>query len=110
MAQVTMRQMLEAGVHFGHQTRYWNPKMEEYIFSDTATFEIQKYNDRTLNDLDQYNVYARHHSRPINNGIAFGYNDYRYNLNLKELYGTSLLNNIINRLNDLKESTKATWD
>jgi small subunit ribosomal protein S2 len=29
---VTMRQMLEAGVHFGHQTRYWNPKMAEYIF------------------------------------------------------------------------------
>jgi small subunit ribosomal protein S2 len=27
-----MRQMLEAGVHFGHQTRYWNPKMAEYIF------------------------------------------------------------------------------
>lgn len=32
MAKVTMRQMLEAGVHFGHQTRYWNPKMSEYIF------------------------------------------------------------------------------
>lgn len=32
MAQVTMRQMLEAGVHFGHQTRYWNPKMAPYIF------------------------------------------------------------------------------
>lgn len=31
-SQVTMRQMLEAGVHFGHQTRYWNPKMEQYIF------------------------------------------------------------------------------
>ncbi len=30
--QVTMRQMLEAGVHFGHQTRYWNPKMEQFIF------------------------------------------------------------------------------
>ena len=29
---VTMRQMLEAGVHFGHQTRYWNPKMAPYIF------------------------------------------------------------------------------
>src|SRR3982750_2090017 len=29
---VTMRQMLEAGVHFGHQTRYWNPKMSPYIF------------------------------------------------------------------------------
>jgi small subunit ribosomal protein S2 len=33
MAQVSMRDMLEAGVHFGHQTRYWNPKMEKYIFA-----------------------------------------------------------------------------
>lgn len=32
MINVTMRQMLEAGVHFGHQTRYWNPKMAPYIF------------------------------------------------------------------------------
>lgn len=32
MAKVTMRQMLEAGCHFGHQTRYWNPKMGKYIF------------------------------------------------------------------------------
>lgn len=32
MANVTMRQMLEAGVHFGHQTRYWNPKMAPFIF------------------------------------------------------------------------------
>lgn len=30
--QVNMREMLQAGVHFGHQTRYWNPKMGEYIF------------------------------------------------------------------------------
>ena len=30
--QVSMRQMLEAGVHFGHQTRFWNPKMNQYIF------------------------------------------------------------------------------
>jgi small subunit ribosomal protein S2 len=30
--QVTMREMLKAGVHFGHQTRYWNPKMGKYIF------------------------------------------------------------------------------
>ena len=29
---VTMREMLEAGVHFGHQTRFWNPKMAPYIF------------------------------------------------------------------------------
>jgi small subunit ribosomal protein S2 len=32
MAAVSMRQMLEAGVHFGHQTRYWNPKMAQYLF------------------------------------------------------------------------------
>ena len=32
MANVTMRDMLQAGVHFGHQTRYWNPKMRDYIF------------------------------------------------------------------------------
>jgi small subunit ribosomal protein S2 len=32
MANMTMRQMLEAGVHFGHQTRYWNPQMAPYIF------------------------------------------------------------------------------
>ena len=32
MIEVTMRQMLEAGVHFGHQTRYWNPKMAPFIY------------------------------------------------------------------------------
>ncbi|MGP1947583.1 MAG: 30S ribosomal protein S2 [Arsenophonus sp. NC-PG7-MAG3] len=32
MATVSMRDMLQAGVHFGHQTRYWNPKMKTYIF------------------------------------------------------------------------------
>ena len=32
MIQVTMRDMLKAGVHFGHQTRYWNPKMNKFIF------------------------------------------------------------------------------
>ncbi|HUH36403.1 MAG TPA: 30S ribosomal protein S2 [Spongiibacteraceae bacterium] len=32
MSQVSMREMLQAGVHFGHQTRYWNPKMSQYIF------------------------------------------------------------------------------
>jgi small subunit ribosomal protein S2 len=34
MAVVTMRQMLEAGVHFGHQTKRWNPKMKRYIFTE----------------------------------------------------------------------------
>lgn len=40
MAQVSMRQMLEAGVHFGHQTRYWNPKMAPYIFGDRNKIHI----------------------------------------------------------------------
>ena len=37
---ITMRQMLEAGVHFGHQTRYWNPKMAPYIFGDRNKIHI----------------------------------------------------------------------
>jgi len=32
MAEISLEQMLQAGVHFGHQTKYWNPKMEQYIF------------------------------------------------------------------------------
>lgn len=37
---VTMRQMLEAGVHFGHQTRFWNPKMAQYIFGSRNKIHI----------------------------------------------------------------------
>ena len=40
MSNVTMRQMLEAGVHFGHQTRYWNPKMGAYIFGARGKVHI----------------------------------------------------------------------
>jgi len=40
MAKITMRQMLEAGVHFGHQTRYWNPKMGPYIFGERSNIHI----------------------------------------------------------------------
>ncbi|MFT4256545.1 MAG: 30S ribosomal protein S2 [Pseudoxanthomonas sp.] len=40
MPQITMRQMLEAGVHFGHQTRYWNPKMAPYIFGARGRIHI----------------------------------------------------------------------
>lgn len=40
MPNVTMRQMLEAGVHFGHQTRYWNPKMAPFIFGDRNKIHI----------------------------------------------------------------------
>ncbi len=40
MADISMRQMLEAGVHFGHQTRYWNPKMAPYIFGERNRIHI----------------------------------------------------------------------
>lgn len=40
MTDVSMRQMLEAGVHFGHQTRYWNPKMAPFIFGERNKIHI----------------------------------------------------------------------
>jgi small subunit ribosomal protein S2 len=40
MPGVSMRQMLEAGVHFGHQTRFWNPKMEPFIFGERNKIHI----------------------------------------------------------------------
>lgn len=40
MIDVTMRQMLEAGVHFGHQTRYWDPKMAPYIYGERNKIHI----------------------------------------------------------------------
>ncbi len=40
MSKVSMRQMLEAGVHFGHQTRYWDPKMAPYIFGERNKIHI----------------------------------------------------------------------
>ena len=40
MPQVTMREMLEAGVHFGHQTRYWNPRMAPFIFGARGKIHI----------------------------------------------------------------------
>lgn len=40
MTQVSMKEMLQAGVHFGHQTRYWNPKMKSYIFGSRNKVHI----------------------------------------------------------------------
>ena len=47
MAKMTMRQMLEAGVHFGHQTRYWNPKMAPFIFGARSKIHIMNL-EKTL--------------------------------------------------------------
>ena len=51
MAKVTMRQLLEAGVHFGHRTRYWNPKMAPYIFGHRSKVHIINL-EKTLPMLD----------------------------------------------------------
>lgn len=40
MAQVTMKEMLDAGVHFGHQTQRWNPKMKPYVYTDRGGIHI----------------------------------------------------------------------
>ena len=40
MENITLRQMLEAGAHFGHKTRYWNPKMAPYIYGKRIGIHI----------------------------------------------------------------------
>ncbi len=40
MENITLRQMLEAGAHFGHKTRYWNPKMAPYIYGQRNGIHI----------------------------------------------------------------------
>ena len=55
---VTMRQMLEAGVHFGHQTRYWNPKMAPFIFGDRKKIHIVNL-EKTLPMFEDALKYVR---------------------------------------------------
>jgi small subunit ribosomal protein S2 len=55
---VTMREMLEAGVHFGHQTRFWNPKMAPYIFGHRNKIHIINL-ERTLENFLQASKFVR---------------------------------------------------
>ena len=55
---VTMRQMLEAGVHFGHQTRFWNPKMAPYIFGHRNKIHIVNL-ERTLENFQSASKFVR---------------------------------------------------
>jgi hypothetical protein len=55
---VTMRQMLEAGVHFGHQTRYWNPKMAPFIFGHRNKIHIINL-EKTLPMFNEAATFAR---------------------------------------------------
>lgn len=54
----TMRQMLEAGVHFGHQTRFWNPKMAPYIFGQRNRIHIINL-ERTVEQFNAATRFAR---------------------------------------------------
>ncbi len=58
MAVVTMKQLLEAGVHFGHQTRRWNPKMKRFIFGERNGIYIIDLN-QTLERIEAAYVYVR---------------------------------------------------
>ncbi|MDO8347845.1 MAG: 30S ribosomal protein S2 [Rugosibacter sp.] len=54
----TMRQMLEAGVHFGHQTRFWNPKMAPYIFGHRNKIHIVNL-EKTLDKYNEAMTFVR---------------------------------------------------
>ena len=59
MGVVSMKQLLEAGVHFGHQTRRWNPKMAQYIFTERNGIYIIDL-QKTVKKLEEaYNVCSR---------------------------------------------------
>jgi small subunit ribosomal protein S2 len=62
MAVTTRRQLLEAGVHFGHQTRRWNPKMRRYIYGERSGIYIIDL-EKTLAGLDQAYAFVRDVSR-----------------------------------------------
>jgi len=58
MAVVSMRELLEAGVHFGHQTRRWNPKMKRFIFGERGGIYIIDL-QQTLERLEEAAAFAR---------------------------------------------------
>ena len=58
MAVVTMKQLLEAGVHFGHQTRRWNPKMAPYIFTERNGIYIIDL-QKTVKKLEEAYLFVR---------------------------------------------------
>ena len=58
MSVISMKQLLEAGVHFGHQTRRWNPKMREYIFTERNGIYIIDL-QKTVKKIDEAYAFVR---------------------------------------------------
>jgi hypothetical protein len=75
--QVNMRDLLEAGVHFGHQTSHWNPRMKKYVFgarNGIYIIDLQKTVDQTRA--------ACYFVKKINAGLSVRYD----NMNVNDLY------------------------
>ena len=58
MSVISMKQLLEAGVHFGHQTKKWNPKMKKYIFTDRNGIHIINLED-TSKQIDKAYLFIK---------------------------------------------------
>ena len=58
MGVISMKQLLEAGVHFGHQTRRWNPKMAQYIFTERNGIYIIDL-QKTVKKLEEAYMFVR---------------------------------------------------
>ena len=71
MAVVSMKQLLEAGVHFGHQTRRWNPKMAKYIFTERNGIYIIDL-QKTVKKLDEAYMFVRELSANGENVLFVG--------------------------------------
>ena len=67
MSVISMKQLLEAGVHFGHQTRRWNPKMKEYIFTERNGIYIIDL-QKTVKKIDEAYAFVR--DIAMNNGTV----------------------------------------
>lgn len=70
MSVISMKQLLEAGVHFGHQTRRWNPKMKEYIFTERNGIYIIDL-QKSVKKLEEAYLFVRQLMEDENKTILF---------------------------------------
>ncbi len=71
MSVISMKQLLEAGVHFGHQTRRWNPKMAPYIYTERCR--------RKKNQMEERNMSVISMKQLLEAGVHFGHQTRRWN-------------------------------
>ncbi len=84
MAVISMKQLLEAGVHFGHQTRRWNPKMKKYIFTERNGIYIIDL-QKTVKKVDEAYNFLKQVSEDGGQVLFVGTkNKHKNQLNLKQ--------------------------